>query len=210
MIPKFYGQHGQDKYLFYKVFPNKKNGTFLDIGAFDGIALSNTYTFERDFGWKGVCVEPNPDVFDLLRKNRPFSTCINGAAYRFSSVGLYRKANGPAMLGGLVKHMSEEHTSRIHRECGNKDDFVDIPTRCYNINYLLSLAAGEFKRIDILSIDTEGSEQQIVAGINFSEFDIQTIVIESNENNKELLEFIRKKGYNDVKRTTDDFIFVKK
>ena len=210
MIPQFHGQHGQDKYLFYKVFPNKKNGTFLDIGAFDGIALSNTYTFERDFGWKGVCVEPNPDIFETLKKNRPFSTCVKGAAYRFSSFGLYRKANGPAMLGGLVEHMSDEHTSRIHRESGNKDDFVDLSVRCYNINYLLSLAADEFRRIDILSIDTEGSETQIVSGINFDEFDIKTLIVESKQDNPELLGIMKKNKYDEVRRTIDDFIFVKK
>ena len=37
---------------------------FVDVGAHDGISSSNTGHFEIDLGWDGICIEPNPLVFD--------------------------------------------------------------------------------------------------------------------------------------------------
>ena len=47
---EFYSQYGQDKFLFENFFKEKNNGFYLDIGAHDGITLSNTYFFEK-LGW---------------------------------------------------------------------------------------------------------------------------------------------------------------
>jgi hypothetical protein len=51
---KYYSQVKQDKFLNEKVFKNIKNGIFLDLGAFDGKTLSNTYFFEKEIGLVGV------------------------------------------------------------------------------------------------------------------------------------------------------------
>ena len=44
-------------------------GTYIDVGAGDGVFLSNTYLFEL-IGWKGVCVEPDPTQHDKARRCR--------------------------------------------------------------------------------------------------------------------------------------------
>ena len=56
----------------------ERNGFYVDIGAFDGIHFSNTYTFEQ-IGWRGICVEPNPEIFAICRANRPRSVCLQKA-----------------------------------------------------------------------------------------------------------------------------------
>ena len=48
---------------------NKRDGFFIDIGAYDGLTISNTAYMELELGWNGICVEPNPVVFDNLKKN---------------------------------------------------------------------------------------------------------------------------------------------
>jgi len=58
------------------VFNEKRNGYFLDIGAHDGIHISNTYLLERRYGWSGICIEANRDTFLKLQKNRK-ATCVN-------------------------------------------------------------------------------------------------------------------------------------
>ena len=63
---KSFSQHGED-ILLVKYFENKI-GIFLDLGANDGITLSNTYLFYLN-GWKGVMVEGSPFVFERLKKN---------------------------------------------------------------------------------------------------------------------------------------------
>ena len=62
---KFYSQHKQDEFII-DYFKGKKDGTFLDIGAHDGITLSNTYTLETELDWSGICFEPMPHEFKKL------------------------------------------------------------------------------------------------------------------------------------------------
>src|SRR5215472_7304519 len=72
----FRSQVGQDLWVFGEVFNEQRNGFFLDIGAGDGVDLSNTYILENRYGWRGICIEANPDAFEVLRKNR-CCQCVN-------------------------------------------------------------------------------------------------------------------------------------
>ena len=74
---EFFSQHGED-FLLHTMFSTTQAGFFVDVGAFDGIHLSNSFFFERR-GWKGICVEPHPDYFPLLERNRPGSICVQAA-----------------------------------------------------------------------------------------------------------------------------------
>ena len=76
-----YSQLGQDLEVI-KFYNNKENGFFIEIGASDGIILSNTYLLETQYKWKGICYEPIPNNFKKLVKNRPNSICYDKAVYR--------------------------------------------------------------------------------------------------------------------------------
>src|ERR1700730_1429338 len=67
---RYFSQTGQDKFLNERVFGAKRDGTFVDIGAADGVFLSNTYFFEKELAWCGVCVEPRPEAFSRLVASR--------------------------------------------------------------------------------------------------------------------------------------------
>jgi hypothetical protein len=79
-----YSQIGQDLEVL-KFYNNKTDGYFIEIGASNGINLSNTYLLEKDYHWKGICVEPIPKNFELLCKNRPNSLCCDKAVYNESN-----------------------------------------------------------------------------------------------------------------------------
>jgi FkbM family methyltransferase len=77
---KFYGQFNPplDQVLYERYFLNfKGSGVCLECGAVDGINISSTYFFEETLGWKSINIEPHPDSFEKLIKNRPKSTNIN-------------------------------------------------------------------------------------------------------------------------------------
>jgi len=57
-----YSQLGQDLEVL-KFYNNKENGFFIEIGASDGLNLSNTYLLETQYKWKGICCEPIPNNF---------------------------------------------------------------------------------------------------------------------------------------------------
>ena len=65
-----YSQLGQDLTVL-KFYNDKRDGYFIELGASDGITLSNTYLLEKEFGWKGICAEPVPVKYEALCKNRP-------------------------------------------------------------------------------------------------------------------------------------------
>ncbi|KAB7494704.1 hypothetical protein Anas_07473 [Armadillidium nasatum] len=65
-----YSQFQEGLYLL-EYFKNKKNGTFIEVGALDGEFLSNTLILEKELGWTGLLIEPNPEQYKLLSsKNR--------------------------------------------------------------------------------------------------------------------------------------------
>ena len=73
-------QFGQDE-IVAKLFNYKRNGFFIEAGAYDGEVYSNTLQLERRYNWTGLLVEPNPDSFmKLLTKNRKsyaIETCLS-------------------------------------------------------------------------------------------------------------------------------------
>ena len=77
---KSHSQLGQDVWV-YNALGHKRGGFFVELGAGDGIELSNTYALEKHFGWIGVCIECSRQ-FEALRRNRRCacdSACVSGA-----------------------------------------------------------------------------------------------------------------------------------
>ena len=68
-----YSQFGQDLKVL-EMYNNKENGYFVEVGASDGILLSNTNLLEKKYNWTGICVEALPSYFEDLKKNRNFFT----------------------------------------------------------------------------------------------------------------------------------------
>ena len=62
----FYSQENQDCYLETIVFKGFKHGFFVDVGAYDGIHINNTFYFEETNHWTGINIEPIPKIFDYL------------------------------------------------------------------------------------------------------------------------------------------------
>jgi FkbM family methyltransferase len=200
-------QYGQDKFLNENIFKNKIGGTYIDIGAHNGVSLSNTYFFEKDLNWKGMCIEPNPNLFQELEANRS-SININGCAWSSNELKKFRLINGYSeMLSGIIDTYDKNHVHRIERECSDKNGtYQDIDINCYEINSLLSNYS--LFDIDLLSIDTEGSEIQILKSLDYHLFNIKVIIVENNYREKTLEEFLIRKGFRLHHRIKIDDIYI--
>ena len=125
---KYYSQDGQDKFLVENLFKNKNNGFYVDIGANDGVSLSNTKVLE-DIGWEGICVEPLPNSFEKLvdsRKCKSFNVAINNdnSEIEFLKIDGYSE-----MLSGILENYDKRHLERIDRELvrfGGKKKVIKI------------------------------------------------------------------------------------
>jgi FkbM family methyltransferase len=196
----YFSQNGQDEFLIEEVFKSKNEGFFVDIGANDGITFSNTYALEKK-GWQGLCVEPHPDVFELLRRNRSCE-CICAAAtgsstlqsLEFWKISAERIQN--CMLSGFPQFMNSLQTDRIQRllESGDlKVEHVKVPT--LNLGDRLSRVGGQAAAPDVICIDVEGAEWDILIDLLNKGVRPSAFCIENNELHYLLCYEMRKRGY---------------
>jgi len=189
MIDSFYkSQYNQDKILNDIFFKNKKFGIFLDIGAHDGITLSNTFFYEKYLEWTGLCIEPIPNVFDKLKENRSCDL-INGCAYKTNGKILFRQLKGYSeMLSGILESFDKQHIDRIEKE--------------------LQIYQQSFE--DFLSLDVEGSEFEIIKTIDFDKIIIDVLLIENNYNDNTIKDYLNKHNYEFYDRIVIDDVFIRK
>src|SRR5262249_21734363 len=141
--------------------PEKRNGFFVDIGAHDGVSLSNTLYLEEKLGWTGLAIEPNPEVYKRLSINRRCSV-LQGCVAACSGKQKFRVLRGVAeMLSGLVDEYDPRHETRIRSAVTMQPDTQEeIEVDCFTLNELLDQHS--IRSVDYLSIDTEGSELSIL------------------------------------------------
>tara|TARA_R110000851_G_scaffold108061_2_gene228822 strand:+ start:1795 stop:2445 length:651 start_codon:yes stop_codon:yes gene_type:complete len=153
-------------------FNNKKQGYFLEVGASDGIELSNTYLLEKSYDWTGICIEPIPKVYEKLKLNR---SCLteNKAIYNQSNIDVeFSIANCHTLLSGIPTHLDQ------HKEKVNNDK-EDIIVSTLTLEDLL-IKHNSPKFIEYMSLDTEGSEYEILKVFDFNKYKFGLIDIEHN------------------------------
>lgn len=201
----FYSQDGQDKFIS-KLLRDKKNGFFLDVGAHDGIQFSNSFYFEKNLNWSGICIEPNPEVYKQLIKNRScisLNCCISNQSgiLKFLSITGYGE-----MLSGLVDFFDKKHINRIEttiREKGGTKTYIDVEV----IPLKKVLADNKVTKVDYCNIDIEGGEIAVLNSIDFSKVSIEIFSIENNYNTKVVYNFLRPLGYKLIGRVGADEIY---
>jgi FkbM family methyltransferase len=192
---QYYGQFAQDQWLEENIFQGKRNGVFVDVGAYDGVEGSNTYFFEKNRGWTGVCIEPQPDLFHELIKNRK-AACVNSCVTNQEEIVQFLHVQGPAarQLSGIIDLYHPEHRRKIEGAVAYYGD----PTAIINVK---SRTLGDILKdyhithVDYLSIDVEGAEMKVLEGIDFSACSFDVISIEVNYAWPELESFLKNKNF---------------
>ena len=204
---RYYSEEEQDKFIDLLLFNKQQNGFFVDIGAFNGVAGSNTYFFERYRNWTGICVEPNPRIYETLKKVRQCLT-VNACISDMDGEEYFLDIKGRlSMLSGIVRTFSSEHNKRIERELiefSVPSEKIKVPSFSFNT----FIKKFDIKHIDYCSIDTEGSEQTIIKCIDFSTVSISVISVENTYSNKHIPDCLTSNGYKLVSVLGDDQIYV--
>jgi FkbM family methyltransferase len=146
----YYSQSNQDKWVT-EFLKNKKNGFFVELGAYDGIQTSNTYYMEKNLDWDGICVEANPNVYQKLINNRK-SKNINVALTDY--------------IGECFFQGDKISTSGTRVPCTTLDNVLKENNCPLNIDYI--------------SIDIEGYEYIVLKDFNFKNWNIKMLTIEHN------------------------------
>jgi FkbM family methyltransferase len=167
-----YSQLGQDLKVL-EVYKDRKDGYFIEIGANDGIILSNTYLLETQYNWKGICVEPIPSKYELLIVNRPNSKCYKEAVFNESNTyQIFDIANNFDLISGISKYI-DKHYDAVNV---NKTQII---VNTITLNDLLEKSNSP-SFIEYLSLDTEGSELEILKAVDFTKYTFGLIDVEHN------------------------------
>lgn len=151
----------------------QKNLFFVEFGATNGIDFSNTFILEKDFNWRGILAEPLPYWHEALKSNR---TCAIDTRCVFNETGKFLNFANTLHcpdLSGLVDSLPNDfnYNNRIDR------DTIKVET--VSLNDLLVQHHAPHK-IDYLSIDTEGSELEILSAFDFHRYQVGVITVEHN------------------------------
>ena len=157
-------------------------GVFVELGAFDGIILSNTVVLERCFQWSGLLIEGNPSNFHkLLRSNRVarkvHSAICEGngsATVRFTSAG------GP--VAGQLNQLTDKHQAEWAKVNRPKKS-VDV--RCQSLRSIMS--AGGMQEATFLSLDVEGAEATVLGTVRPSAFKVILVEADGDDLAKETI-----------------------
>jgi FkbM family methyltransferase len=183
-----YAQLHQDLWVLHET-RHKRSGYFVEFGATDGVNLSNTCLLEREFGWHGILAEPNPAWHAALRQNRNADIdlrCVFGRSGECVAFAATRHPELATILG--------YESSDGHRQA--RQDHTVVEVEAVTLNDLLEQHAAP-QEIDYISIDTEGSELDILAPFDFRRWNVMLFSVEHNATGmeQELDRLMQRHGY---------------
>lgn len=168
----------------------KRRGYFVEFGAASGVHLSNTYLLEKSYAWSGIIAEPGAVWQESLQQSRSChieSKCVwtkSGEVLQFNQV------DNDAELSTISDFSNCDYFEGFRR----KGTTYSVET----ISLLDMLRKYDAPRqIDYLSIDTEGSEFDILSAFDFDQYDIAVITCEHNftENRQKIYDLLTSHGY---------------
>lgn len=179
------GSYAQDyeDLVIEKILP-EKHGFYLEIGAYDPTRLSNTFRFYKK-GWRGVVVEPNPEVKDKFTKLRPLDRLI--------PVGIGPKKGKIDYYHYLIPALNTFSKNQV---AVNKNEGYEVESiekiEVITIDSLLRRYVND-KKIGFLSLDIEGWDERILSVWSW-EYKPKVICVEKDKKQR-ITKLLEKQGY---------------
>lgn len=176
------------------------NGFFVEAGANDGVSQSNTLYYEKNFGWRGILIEPVPDLAKKCKTNRPGTIVENYALvssdFKEDKITM-RYCNLMSVVKGGMK-TKEEEDEHIRNGCELKN------IKSYELNVPVStlskiIEKNSVKKIDFISLDVEGYELEALKGFDFKKWRPSYILIEARYED-EINNFMDEMGYQKINK----------
>lgn len=168
----------QDMFASF-IIGDKFEKTFFEFGATNGIDLSNSYTLERYLNWRGVLSEPSPQWHDELKKNRPYTNIISECIWSESNKELNFFVSDVGVLSSLENFKESDKISMPGNTQARVKNGKNIIVKTISLNDVIEKQFNS-KSPSYISIDTEGSEYEILKNFNFKKYKPLVFTIEHN------------------------------
>lgn len=197
------------KYLDYS------NGYFIELGANDGFTQSNTLALENKKGWRGVLIEPSPDLFlsccNFRAKDGNSIHCCACVPFEYKEKYVdIEYANLMSVSASLSTDIDDldafSNTGKSHlNEFATK---LQFGARAMTLTSVLE-ASKSPNEIDFMSLDVEGAEFAVLSGLDFDKYRIKYILIECRDFDR-LDTYLQQFGYKFLeKMSIHDHLFVR-
>jgi len=194
----------------FQEFLSKANGFYVDIGANDGRAASNTYHLEKFQNWSGILVEP---VLHLHFRSREIRDLNRNIFFNCACVStMYAEKTVELLYSGMMT-ISTESTFKPCDWAESGSEFLgggEVVTQIYCQARTLEsvlIEASAPTRIELLSIDVEGAELSVLEGVNFANWIFEYILIETTQGSKAFLKLVNQ-GYVYLKQIDQNMLFI--
>lgn len=167
----------------------KRDGYFVEFGATNGVDLSNTYMLEKNFGWTGILAEPARVWSKDLMNNRDCHIELNCVWSKSNEVLEFNEVDSAELSSVNASFEDDEHAKA--RLNGKQYSVYTISLQDLLKKYNAP------KEIDYLSIDTEGSEYEILSAFDFDAYKFRVITCEHNYTpmREKIYDLLTSKGY---------------
>jgi FkbM family methyltransferase len=182
----------------------KHHKRYVEIGADNGMYLSNTFFLDKALGWEGICVEPSPTTFAQLQANRPNATNVNAVvsqggpdSFEFFSFGDEAWTRQMSGIKGINPQTKDWATAQKYaKEQGTTVAKHTIPA----VSFAELFKKHQFDSIEFMSVDVEGAELIVLSTIDFDAVDIHYIVVEANPPVQPWIDLLTSKGFRVMQR----------
>lgn len=208
----FYGQNKEDEVIHQLIsskYGENFKGSFLDLGANDGITLSNSRYFIEN-GWNGVLIEAGKLPYQKLMSTiLPNTIAINCAiGNQNGSLTFYESTNLlDANDVGLVSSLVADETQRW-RKAGV--GYSEYQVECFTWESFLDKFHLKSQNFDIISIDIEGMDYDVLIQMNLEELGCKVLCVEFNGKDiQKYVEYAVKHGMSLIHQNPENLIFLK-
>jgi FkbM family methyltransferase len=178
----------QDLFVISELGPIK-NGYFVEFGATDGISLSNTFLLEQHLGWNGILAEPAKVWHAQLKENRSAQIELDCVWNKTGEEIVFSEVENAEY--STIKGLGSDD---MHAEIRKNEKSYTVNT--ISLNDLLSKYDAP-AHMEYLSVDTEGSELEILSSFDFTKYSFSVITCEHNhtDDREKIFKLLTSYGY---------------
>ena len=192
-----YGEFGED-IMVNRFFKNKENGFYIDIGAYHPFKGSLTQTLYGK-GWSGINIDISKTSVDLFKIARPKDININCAIGKITEETKFFQNSKMNQQNSLIRQNSNQ---------------VEVKIKCYKLNDILT--SNKIEKVDYINIDTEGTELDVLKGLDFKKIKPSLLTIEDNhfdldsDSKKKKKNYMKNQGYVQINNIGVTMFFIKR
>lgn len=172
-----FSKSGDDVQLM-KLINQSKPGTYVDIGCWHPIKASNSYFFSLR-NWKGICIDPNPELEKLYKRFRPNDVFINCAVgEKDANLNYYMLSDNNSSMNTLNLDFLKKHD--LEKDIKKT---ITIPT--FSLKDILDKNIATNERLDFFDVDVEGFDLEVLQSNDWNKYRPKVVVTETDISIKE-------------------------